>query len=307
MPLPAAFTTELAKDLVLPRFYLEIEGLPFAYGNFGETSGWYLTRTETEQRDGVRDVMLGVPQGVEQEARPLDGDTSIGQMTLRFVADDPTDTARPFGRTMLELHSNVGRIDKLLVNQAESKWVASTPFAAGAIIRPNSGAAGADANRWWRNAGAGGTSGGTEPTWDGLTEADGTVTWTRMGLRDLPDNAAITDVVYAGTADDADYPGATGIFYLGRETFRYASKVTAPNGGGYFASVTRASFLLPGVAMTQAHTEGDLISPYPRFIVSRRAALLMVSLPHISVACASTFQILRFLLRDIQIHYEMLP
>lgn len=85
MSLPASFLTELALDG--PRFesWVEIEGLPYGFGlsSSPDTSGRYVEL----RRRGILPQLLGPIDGLSQEARPFEADSSIGQMTARLLLD----------------------------------------------------------------------------------------------------------------------------------------------------------------------------------------------------------------------------
>ncbi len=192
--LPAAFAAALALDHVTLDDWIEIEGLPWAYGLVDRAAGWFSARAATQQRLGVAGVLLGLPRGAEQEARPLDAESSIGQFQVQLQMDA--------AGTVLPLVGNSGRRDGMVVLSG-----------------------------------------------------------------DLDATSAVGTITFTGSA--TAFPSA-GELYIGRETFTYTGKT-----GTTFTGCTRGAFALPGLEARQAHTSGDLISPYPRFLATRRIAWFM--------------------------------
>jgi len=196
---PTAFTTALAQAAIRPDLWLEVEGLPWAFGHVTRDATFFSARTATEsKRLGVLALMEGVPAGVEQEARPIDGDGSVGRLTLRLVDDS--------AGHVLDLVAGAARTDYVLTLSAD--------MAAG--------------------------------------------------------TADIASLVVTGTPDATAYPVGGGTFYIGRETFTYASR-----SGSTFSTVKRARYRIEGQGDTWSHTAGDWITPYARFVKTRRAALYM--------------------------------
>ena len=189
--LPAAFAAALALDHVNLDDWIEIEGLPWAYGLVDRAAGWFSARTATQQRLGVAGVLLGLPRGAEQESRPLEAESSIGQFQVQLQLDE--------AGTVLPLIANGARRDGMVVLSG-----------------------------------------------------------------DLDATSAVGTITFTGSA--AAFPAA-GEIYLGRETFTYTGKTATT-----FTGCARGMFALPGLEARQAHTSGDLISPYPRFLATRRIA-----------------------------------
>lgn len=189
--LPAAFAAALALDHVTPDDWIEIEGLPWAYGLVDRSAGWFSARAATQQRLGVVGVLLGLPRGAEQSARPLDAESSVGQFQVQLQVDE--------AGTVLPLVANGARRDGMVVLSG-----------------------------------------------------------------DLDAISAVGTITFTGSA--AAFPSA-GQLYLGRETFTYTGKTATT-----FTGCARGAFALPGLEARQAHTAGDLISPYPRFLATRRIA-----------------------------------
>jgi len=196
MTIPAAFLTSIAQPGVAVDLWVEIEGIPWAFGLTERAASWFAARDTDEERLGVKPVLLGPPSGVDQEARPLDGTSTVGAYEATLVFD-----------------------------------------AAGEVLRLVAGTARTDY---------------------------------RLVLNeDVAATGAITTLAYTGTPDAAQFPAGGGTFYCGRETFTYTSYAA-----GTFSGVTRGMYALPGRSATYLHTTGDLITPYPRFIATRTAALI---------------------------------
>jgi len=86
--LPASAAIALARAEVRPLFWLEVEGMPYAYGTFAADASFFAARPAAERRRGILPLLMAIPAGVEQEARPLDGTSSIGQLTAEVLDDD---------------------------------------------------------------------------------------------------------------------------------------------------------------------------------------------------------------------------
>ncbi len=191
MTIPAAFKSALSLDHVAPEDWIEVEGLPWAYGLVDRAAGWFAARSADQQRLGVAGVLLALPRGAEQESRPLDGDSSVGQFQALLQLDD--------AGTVLPLIANAARRDGMVVLSG-----------------------------------------------------------------DLDATSAVGTINFTGSA--AAFP-ASGVLYLGRETFTYTGK-----GASSFTGCARGACALPGLEARQAHTSGDMISAYPRFLATRRMA-----------------------------------
>lgn len=195
--IPAAFLTSLAQPGISADLWLEIEGIPYAFGMTERTGSWFAARDTDEERLGVKPVLIAQPAGIDQEVRPLDGTSTVGAYDATLLFD-----------------------------------------AAGEVLKLVAGAARTD-NRLAIDA-------------------------------DIAATGAVSSIDYTGTADAGQYPTGGGTIYIGRETFTYTSR-----SAGTFSGVTRGMYALPGRTATYSHTQGDLITPYPRFLATRTAALLM--------------------------------
>jgi hypothetical protein len=189
--LPAPFTAALALPGVSVETWVEVEGLPWAFGMRSRDASFFGGRAAAQRRLGVAPVLLTVPRGAEQEARPLEAESSVGQITVALQLDA--------AGTVLPLIANGARKDQQVRLSADMD----------------------------------------------ATSAVGTITF---------------------TGDASAWP-SSGVAYLGRESFTYTGKT-----GTTLTGCGRAAFALPNMEARQAHTAGDLLSPYPRFVATRRAA-----------------------------------
>lgn len=134
MALPAAFSAALAQPRVAGDVWFEVEGLPWAYGLTSRSASWFSGRVATQQRLGVAGALLGLPRGAEQEARPLDADSSIGEVSFQLQLDA--------AGTVLPLIGNSGRRDLQLQITADidaTSAVASIVTTGDASSFPSSG------------------------------------------------------------------------------------------------------------------------------------------------------------------------
>lgn len=64
--------------------WLEIEGIPYAFGFSPKPYAYFDDRIDRYKRLGIKGVLTKLPSGVDQEARPLEGDSSIGQLSVQL-------------------------------------------------------------------------------------------------------------------------------------------------------------------------------------------------------------------------------
>jgi hypothetical protein len=94
--------------------------------------------------------------------------------------------------------------------------------------------------------------------------------WLRLSA-DLPASLAdLASLTVAGTPDSTLYPAAGGVIWCGRECLSYSARA-----GSTFTSIGRMAHRMPGQTERHAHTAGDVVSPYPRFLTTRRCALYL--------------------------------
>ncbi len=258
MALPAAFTTALAKPQKVVDLWLEIEGLPYGIGMTPRASSFFATRsTVNERRAGVLGGLVDVPNGVAQQVRQYDGDSSIASLSLDVMNE-----------TFVGWLSNSGRTDGRL-SLGAPYWKASETVALNAVRRPSSSSSAPGAGKFFKaTAITTGICAGSEPAWPASgTVVDGGVTWTMIASSQ--DDGTPLTIAFTGNA--SAWP-ASGVFYIGRETVSYTSKV-ADARGGYFVCDYRTMYQLPGHTAKWAHTTSDVITQYPRFLATRRATL----------------------------------
>jgi hypothetical protein len=259
MALPAAFLAELAKPGMTADLWLEIEGLPYAFGLTARAAAFFAGRPAAERREGVLGTMLGIPAGVQQEARPLEGDSSIGAMSASVVFD-------PDGRA-LALVGNSARTDSFLAMAAPAR-VQNVAYALGDAVKYVD--AGGDEIAY-RCTTAGTTANAAATPGVGVSPyTDGTVVFTILGPVDLDAATTPDGIPFTGVA--TAYPASDGVIYIGRETFGYTAKHQGAATGA-FVGLTRGKYALPSREAKLTHTESDIISPFPRFAATRRATI----------------------------------
>jgi hypothetical protein len=83
-----AFLTEIARDAPALDLWLELEGIPHAFGLTARSSSWFSARYYEHRRKSTLDLLLAPPSGITQEVRPFEATSSIGQMTASLLHDD---------------------------------------------------------------------------------------------------------------------------------------------------------------------------------------------------------------------------
>src|SRR5574337_1773870 len=87
----------------LTNLWLELEGSPYGFGLQAAAASWFAARTAQYQREGILGVFLELPSGIEQEAKPREGDASVGSLTVKLQEEDTG--------SVLGLVANTGRQD----------------------------------------------------------------------------------------------------------------------------------------------------------------------------------------------------
>lgn len=179
--------------------WAEIEGIPYGFGLSSRPGSWFAARADVASRRlKIHGVLAELPAGIEAEARPLEGTSSVGEYSLKMVADE-----------------SANLVELLASSQRRDGWLRLTG--------------------------------------------------------DLPASAA--DIVELATSGDPSaFPTTGGVFYCGRETFTYASRA-----GNVLSGVQRARFQIEGTETLYAHTAGDILSTYPRFIATRRCSVYITN------------------------------
>src|SRR5512138_3102215 len=90
--LSAEFGLEFGDEVILMvlndlDLWAEIEGFPYAFGLNERAASWFSGRGDSSARLGIKGVLAQIPAGVEAEARPLEGTSSVGSYTLDLVDD----------------------------------------------------------------------------------------------------------------------------------------------------------------------------------------------------------------------------
>jgi hypothetical protein len=99
--LPAAFLAALGQPGAHALYWIEIEGLPYAYGNRVQTSALWASLPLAERFEGLRPYLPGIPGGVDARLDPLEGMASPGEFQFSVVDADG----------FLTQAANVGRED----------------------------------------------------------------------------------------------------------------------------------------------------------------------------------------------------
>src|SRR6266568_8388868 len=88
MSLPPAYAAALASPNAVLDLWLEIEGFPVAFGMNDRAGSWFGARDPRYRRTAIRGSLLAVPAGIAQEARPLEGESSIGSYSLSLLDNE---------------------------------------------------------------------------------------------------------------------------------------------------------------------------------------------------------------------------
>lgn len=117
MTLPANAQLALAQPGAIVLSWVEIEGLPYAYGNRPFAASFWAVLPLADRFEALRPYMLELPAGVDSELDPLEGMASPGDFEFRVVDADGT----------LLQAANVGRAQ----DDPDALWL-SVDLAAGA-------------------------------------------------------------------------------------------------------------------------------------------------------------------------------
>jgi hypothetical protein len=85
---PAAYLTSAALRSARVWKWIEIKGLPYAFGDFSATSSIFSGRAASEQFAGVLPFVLEPPKGFDQRVDPLKSTASIGTLSFDLVDRD---------------------------------------------------------------------------------------------------------------------------------------------------------------------------------------------------------------------------
>lgn len=95
MPVPSAFSTALATSTAnVSRYWVEIEGIPYAFGTFSATSSFFASRSTSQQFEGVKPLMLRqngetlLPAIASQEIDHIEGRCEMGAADILLAATD---------------------------------------------------------------------------------------------------------------------------------------------------------------------------------------------------------------------------
>lgn len=99
--LPAAFLAALQQPGASALYWLEIEGLPYAYGTREQPASFWTSLPVAQRFEGIRPYLPGVPKGVDARLDPLEGLAEPGEFQIPIVDADG----------LLTQAANVGRED----------------------------------------------------------------------------------------------------------------------------------------------------------------------------------------------------
>lgn len=95
MSLNSAIQTILDSKAFVTAYWIEIEGIPYAYGDFYQTASWFTSRgTATDRFLGIRKSLKEIPGGITQTIDTLQGGVlSSAQVQFKLVDIDGQPTA----------------------------------------------------------------------------------------------------------------------------------------------------------------------------------------------------------------------
>lgn len=103
MAISPTFLAEVQKSGPRLDLWIEIEGIPYAFGLRARDASWFAARHVELRRDAILAALIDIPAGVEQELRPYEAESSIGQLTASLL-DESTGTVR-------SMYANAARTD----------------------------------------------------------------------------------------------------------------------------------------------------------------------------------------------------
>lgn len=89
MTVPTAHLNVIAAQSSNYGRWIEIEGIPYGYGNFAVGAGFFSGRTSLEQLLGIKSYLIGIPKMLDQQIDTLDGGAqTTGSVTFEFADID---------------------------------------------------------------------------------------------------------------------------------------------------------------------------------------------------------------------------
>jgi hypothetical protein len=85
--LPAGLAAEFERRHSRLDVWLEVEGIPYAFGLTPRAAAWFAARHVEHRRESTLGLLASLPDGIEQEVRPFDAECSIGQLTAMLLDD----------------------------------------------------------------------------------------------------------------------------------------------------------------------------------------------------------------------------
>lgn len=162
--LPANFLALLGQPGAQALYWIEIEGLPYAYGNRSQTSAFWSSLAVAQRFEELRPLLAEVPGGVDARLDPLEGIASPGEFAFRVVDADG----------FLTQAANVGRDEE----DPNALWLTANAAAGATTLNVGGNLAA------WPTSGIG-YMGRTTFTWTG--KGAGTLTGVTLGRFRSPD------------------------------------------------------------------------------------------------------------------------
>lgn len=88
MALPSGYQSNSDKRSVKIWQFLEIEGIPYAFGNFSGSSDLYMYHNSGNKFLGILPVMVKPGKGYQQKVDVMEGKSDVGQMMIELIDDD---------------------------------------------------------------------------------------------------------------------------------------------------------------------------------------------------------------------------
>lgn len=105
MSVPANFKSAIESKRLSVRRWLEIEGIPYGYGTFSQSSSFFSARAAVDRFLGVKAQLRNIPQNLDQQVDTLDGGSlTTGQVDFHIVDNDGQPTLwTALGNTSIHL------------------------------------------------------------------------------------------------------------------------------------------------------------------------------------------------------------
>lgn len=257
MTLPTSFVTAIQSNHARITRWLEIAGLPWAYGTKDLPSSWFAARTDAEKFLGVVGSASQIPEVESQQLDPLESIASrVSGLSFELI-DMDGEPLKWMGVGNTSGHVTLAR-DLAGPDKTISTYVPASPYVLNTLWRPTTG----NGHRYKVTAVSG--ISGAEPVWpttSGGVVVTGGVTFTEDGGDDL-------SFQYVGTA--TGWPVVPSYLYIGLETVRFTAHDTVNN---IVRGMTRGYFRSP----RQEFGTGSIVSPRPYAMKGRKTWYYMVA------------------------------